>query len=113
MDKKTLLYIILAIIIGLLLISSYSSNYNLEGFKGFKKSKKWKNQFEFIESAPNIKPSWFGLPILVSKKYVGIKNIFLMVCSKSYLFKKHSLRHKSTSADPGKSKLKILQKRLY
>jgi CDP-6-deoxy-D-xylo-4-hexulose-3-dehydrase len=48
-----------------------------------KKSKKWKNQFEFIESAPNIKPSWFGLPILVSKKYVGIKNIFLDYLNKN------------------------------
>ena len=42
-----------------------------------KKSKKWKNQFSFIEPIKNLKPSWFGLPILVNKKFIKIKKIFL------------------------------------
>ena len=31
-------------------------------------SKKWNNQFKFIEIPKNIKPSWMGFPILLSKK---------------------------------------------
>ena len=42
-----------------------------------KKSKKWKNQFSFIEPINNLKPSWFGLPILINKKFIKIKKIFL------------------------------------
>ena len=38
-----------------------------------KKSKKWKNQFSFIEPIKNLKPSWFGLPILINKKFIKIK----------------------------------------
>lgn len=36
-------------------------------------SKKWKNQFIFLEKLKNLKPSWFGLPILLNKKYQRIK----------------------------------------
>ena len=32
-------------------------------------SKKWDNQFTFIEVPKNIKPSWMGFPILLSKKF--------------------------------------------
>ncbi len=42
-----------------------------------KKSKKWKNQFIFIEPIKNLKPSWFGLPILIDKKFIKIKKNFL------------------------------------
>ena len=42
-----------------------------------KKSKKWKNQFSFIEPIKNLKPSWFGLPILINKKFIKIKKNFL------------------------------------
>ena len=42
-----------------------------------KKSKKWKNQFSFIEPIKNLKPSWFGLPILINKKFIKIKKKFL------------------------------------
>jgi CDP-6-deoxy-D-xylo-4-hexulose-3-dehydrase len=48
-----------------------------------KLSKKWNNQFEFLEPSKSVKPSWFGLPILVDKKYMKIKNRFL-----NYLAKK-------------------------
>ena len=45
---------------------------------GLKKSKKWKKQFIFIEPIKNLKPSWFGLPILIDKKFIkNIKKNFL------------------------------------
>lgn len=40
-------------------------------------SNNWKQQFDFIKAASNISPSWFGLPILISKKFVNYKNKFL------------------------------------
>ncbi len=42
-----------------------------------KKSKLWNNQFNFIEPAKNIEPSWMGLPILLSKKYRKKKKFFI------------------------------------
>ena len=33
-----------------------------------KKSKKWNNQFNFFNPAKNLKPSWFGLPLIINKK---------------------------------------------
>ena len=39
-----------------------------------KNSKKWKNQFNFIEPDKNISPSWMGLPILINEKYLSKKN---------------------------------------
>ena len=44
---------------------------------GLKKSKKWKKQFIFIEPIKNLKPSWFGLPILIDKNFIKIKKNFL------------------------------------
>ena len=38
---------------------------------------KWKNQFTFMKPEKKIKPSWFGLPILINKKYLNNKNEFL------------------------------------
>ena len=38
-----------------------------------KKNKKWKDQFEFVKIANNIKPSWFGLPILIKSKNIDKK----------------------------------------
>jgi CDP-6-deoxy-D-xylo-4-hexulose-3-dehydrase len=40
-------------------------------------SKKWKNQFSFLEKSNFVTPSWFGLPILIDKKFIKIKKIFL------------------------------------
>ncbi len=42
-----------------------------------KKSKKWKNQFNFIKPNKNINPSWMGLPILINEKYLSKKNKFI------------------------------------
>jgi len=45
--------------------------------ESLKKSKKWKNQFSFIYENENVKPAWFGLPIIISDKYIKKKKIFL------------------------------------
>ncbi len=45
--------------------------------QSLKKSKEWKNQFTFIDPIKYLKPSWFGLPILLNKKFIKIKKIFL------------------------------------
>jgi len=42
-----------------------------------KNSKKWNNQFDFIEIPKNIKPSWMGFPILLSKKFRKKKKKFM------------------------------------
>ena len=41
------------------------------------KSKLWNNQFEFINPAKKISPSWMGLPILLSKKFKHKKKKFI------------------------------------
>ena len=48
-----------------------------------KKSKKWKNQFTFIDSIKGLEPSWFGLPILINKKYLNKKKKFLSFLNKN------------------------------
>ena len=40
-------------------------------------SRNWNQQFVFIKAASNVSPSWFGLPILISEKFVDCKNKFL------------------------------------
>ena len=42
-----------------------------------KKNKKWDNQFYFINPSTQVKPSWFGLPILINEKYLKKKKFFL------------------------------------
>ena len=44
-----------------------SSNRNLI-ISNLQKHKNWNDQFDFILPKNNIKPSWFGLPILINKK---------------------------------------------
>ena len=36
-------------------------------------SKKWNNQFTFIDPIKNLDPSWFGLPILINRRYISKK----------------------------------------
>ena len=36
-------------------------------------SKNWNNQFSFLEPNENLKPSWFGFPIIISKKLTSKK----------------------------------------
>jgi CDP-6-deoxy-D-xylo-4-hexulose-3-dehydrase len=40
-------------------------------------SNKWNNQFIFFEPNKNLEPSWFGLPLLINKKFMSKKNKFL------------------------------------
>ena len=47
-----------------------------------KSSNKWKNQFTFIEADKKLQPSWFGLPILINKKFIPKKNKFLNYLNK-------------------------------
>ena len=49
-----------------------------------KKDKKWNNQFEFVKVNNKIKPSWFGLPILIKDKNIN-KMKFLKRISKKGL----------------------------
>jgi len=46
-------------------------------------SPKWKGQLTFLEPVKNLKPSWFGIPILLNKKFLKNKKKYL-----SYLNKK-------------------------
>ena len=43
------------------------------------KSKKWKNQFTFLHAITNLKPSWFGIPILINKKFLKKKSRYLRI----------------------------------
>ena len=53
-------------------------NYNRKKIiDKIKNDKKWNNQFYFINPSKQIKPSWFGLPILINKKYSNKKKNFL------------------------------------
>mgnify|MGYP001410401125 CR=1 FL=1 len=45
--------------------------------QNLKNHKNWKNQFTFVGIDKDIKPSWFGLPILINDKYAHIKKVFL------------------------------------
>ena len=42
-----------------------------------KSSSEWKNQFLFFEPNYGLKPSWFGLPIMINFKYVKYKKKFM------------------------------------
>ena len=50
--------------------------------KSLVSSKKWENQFSFIEKNNFVSPSWFGLPIIISKQFVNKKNKFLKYLNK-------------------------------
>ena len=53
-------------------------NYNRKKIiEKVKNNKKWNNQFYFINHSKQIKPSWFGLPMLINKKYSNKKKKFL------------------------------------
>ncbi len=42
-----------------------------------KNSRNWNNQFSFFEPNNNLKPSWFGLPLLINSKYLNYKKKYL------------------------------------
>ena len=47
------------------------------------KNKKWNDQFYFINPSYQVNPSWFGLPMLINKKYSKKKNSFLNQLTKN------------------------------
>jgi len=51
--------------------------------KNLQNSKKWNNQFSFFEPNKNLDASWFGLPLLINKKYIFKKNRFLNYLNKN------------------------------
>ncbi len=55
-------------------IRSFNRNKIL---KILKNSDEWDNQFDFFEPQKNLKPSWFGLPLLIKKKFIRKKKLFL------------------------------------
>jgi CDP-6-deoxy-D-xylo-4-hexulose-3-dehydrase len=48
-----------------------------------KNSSNWKNQFTFIEADKKLQPSWFGLPILINKKFLPKKKKFIDYLNKN------------------------------
>ena len=48
-----------------------------------KSNRKWKNQFLLVEGNKNNFVSWFGVPILLNKKYKRIKKKFLTYLDKN------------------------------
>ncbi len=58
-------------------------NNRIKIINKLKNSKKWKEQFAFINPIKNLNPSWFGLPILINSKYKKKKNKFLNFLNKN------------------------------
>ncbi len=48
-----------------------------------KNSNNWNNQIDFLISATKVKPSWFGMPILINKRYINKKSKFLNYLNKN------------------------------
>ena len=59
-----------------LLMRQRNENRNII-IKTLKSSKNWNNQFQFIDVPQNIKPSWMGFPILLSKRFKDKKRKFV------------------------------------
>jgi len=47
-----------------------------------KKHKNWNDQFKFVNFSKKVKPSWFGLPILINENYKSVKHRFLNFITK-------------------------------
>ena len=55
-------------------------NYNYNKIiNSLTKSDKWNNQFTFFKINKKIKPSFFGLPLLINKRYLGKRKTFLRI----------------------------------
>ena len=48
-----------------------------------KKSSSWRGQIDFFSPIKKLKPSWFGLPILINKKFLDKKNKYLEFLNKN------------------------------
>jgi CDP-6-deoxy-D-xylo-4-hexulose-3-dehydrase len=51
--------------------------------KKLRNSNEWDNQYDFFEPQKNLKPSWFGLPLLIKKKFIKKKGLFLEFLNKN------------------------------
>ena len=47
-----------------------------------KKHKNWNEQYQFVTPDKNLKPSWFGLPLLLKNKYVNKKKKIIKYLNK-------------------------------
>lgn len=45
--------------------------------ENLKQNFNWDNQYHFVKIKKKLKPSWFGLPLLLSKKYFRYKNLII------------------------------------
>ncbi len=53
-------------------------NYNRDIIiKKLTQDKRWSNQFEFVKIASDLKPSFMNMPILLNKKFINKKKIFI------------------------------------
>ena len=51
--------------------------------KLLKNSKAWNNQLYFLDHSKDLEPSWFGLPILINKKFLKKKKKYLKILNKN------------------------------
>ncbi len=65
------------------LFKKIRSNNRDKIIKKLKRSKKWKDQFTFINPVAKLEPSWFGLPVLINKKYIHKKKKYLSYLNKT------------------------------
>ena len=59
-----------------------SKNRNMI-INNLKKSKNWNNQFNFFNPAKNLKPSWFGLPLMINLKKKFNKKKYLQFLNRN------------------------------
>ena len=45
--------------------------------QNLKRHRRWDNQYHFVKTEKKLKPSWFGLPLLLTKKYLSRKKIII------------------------------------
>ena len=57
------------------------SNNREKIIKSLKNSRDWDDQFSFLEPGELVRPSWFGLPILINEKFIKNKSKFLSYLS--------------------------------
>jgi CDP-4-dehydro-6-deoxyglucose reductase, E1 len=50
--------------------------------KALYSSSDWKNQLQFINYSKEVEPSWFGLPMLIDKKYLSKKKRYIQLLNK-------------------------------
>ncbi len=63
-------------------MNSIKNTNRLKIIKNLISSKKWKKQFNFIYNANFVNTCWFGLPIIISKRFLKKKKNFLKFLNK-------------------------------